>query len=237
MNKTAWLLLALALTAAPVSAQPGESPVQIEDCKAGEDGGLLIAKSDGSFAITFTNESQKVADLVRFQVELGQEQLFIRDAGKFSPGITIKHTYRQRGGNVVSSPLLKPAALRCQVADVHFVDGSSWTPDASSSAPSSTTAVLGDGYLGVIFKQQGDAIYAGLIVPASPAQKAGIRQGDQITTISSNTIATVSDANQLISSTPPGTQLQISVVRNGQTVTITATVGRRQAPEPSKSPK
>lgn len=105
------------------NAPPTGSPIEIEDCKTGQTGGMLLAESDGNFDVEFTNEGNTTADLIRFEIDLGQERLFIRDAGKFSPGVTIKHRFRQRGGNFVSSPLFSPAAFHCSVAAVHFVDG------------------------------------------------------------------------------------------------------------------
>ena len=233
-----------ATTAAPARAQtfgvpntgnkpPGGSPVQIEDCKTGQDGNLVISQSDGNFEITFTNEGAATADLVRFQVDVGSERVFIRDAGKFSPGVTIKHKFRRRGGNVVSSPLFHPVAMQCTVASVHFVDGSDWTPDAAAASPSSggapaaAPALLGDGYLGITMKQMDDGVYAALVMPAGPAAKAGVRQGDRISSIESNDIATVADALQLISGTPPGTPLHLTVMRKGKPVQITAVVGKR----------
>ena len=236
------LIAAIAASvAAPAGAQslgvpnssdhpPSGSPIQIEDCKAGQDGGMLLAQSDGNFEIVFTNEGGVVADLVRFQVDLGQERLFIRDAGKFSPGVTISHRYRRRGGNVVSSPLFSPVKLQCTVAAVHFVDGSEWTPPGSSAAPTPTpNPVLGDGFLGVVFKQQADGVYAQLVLPASPAQNAGIEQGDRITKIESNAIATVNDAIELISATPPGARLHLTVMRDGRRIALTAVIGKRPA--------
>ena len=245
MIRTAALFCILALAAAPAAAQtfgvpnttnapPSGAPVQIEDCKAGQDGRMLLAQSDGNFEITFTNEGAATADLIRFQIELGQEQIFIRDAGKFSPGVTIKHRYRRRGGNVVSSPLLSPVTLHCSVAAVHFVDGTDWTPSVAAAASPSTPAgappaLFGDGYLGVRFEQRADGVYCSLVMPASPAANAGLHQGDRLASIESNNIATLSDALQLISGTPPGTKLHLTVMRKSEPVQLTAIVGKRPA--------
>lgn len=240
--KTGALLIALvAATATPAHAQsfgipntsnkpPSGSPIQIEDCKAGQDGGLLIAQSDGRFEIAFSNEGGTAADLIRFQVDLDQERFFIRDAGKFSPGITIRHRYRQRGGNVVSSPLLRPAKMHCEVLAVHFVDGTSWTPssvDASDPKAEPAEALRIGGYLGIVFKQRTDGVYAGLILPASPAQKADIRQGDRITALESNQIQSTDDLMQLLNATPPGTKLRITLLRNGRVLSVVVKLGRR----------
>lgn len=245
MRRIASVFLILALSAGPAAAQtfgvpntsnaaPTGAPVQIEDCKTGQDGGLLIAQSDGNFEISFTNEGATTADLVRFQIELGQEQIFIRDAGKFAPGVTIKHRYRRRGGNVVSSPLLSPVSFHCSVAAVHFVDGSDWTPSAAAATSSggafAAPTLLGDGYLGLKMQQTADGVIIALVMPAGPAANAGMHQGDRIASIESNNIASLSDALQLISATPPGTKLHLTVFRNGQPVQVTAIVGKRPPP-------
>src|SRR5579871_3818429 len=95
------------------NAPPKGPPVQIEDCQAGTKGDPLLTQSDGTFKISFTNESNVAADIVRFRVQYGNEDLAIRDVGEFSPGVTINHGFKDRGSNVVSSPLLAPAKLNC----------------------------------------------------------------------------------------------------------------------------
>lgn len=66
------------------NAPPTGSPIQIEDCVAGNDGNGLLAKSDGRFKIVFTNESRVPADLVRFRVDYGDESFAIRDCPTFN---------------------------------------------------------------------------------------------------------------------------------------------------------
>ena len=76
------------------------------------------------------------------------------------------------------------------------------------------------------------------IEDGSPAAKAGFKQGDVITSYNGKPVA---DSNQLrnsVASTKPGTTVQVQVLRNGRTETLTATVAelaaardRRASPE------
>ena len=117
---------------------PATSPVQVESCKLATHGGEVVAKT-GDLEIQFTNESSVIADVIRFKVTWnGDEVAYIRDAGKFSPGITVKHKFRQSEGQL-TSPLFARPKVRCAVETVHFVDGSIWTnPNAGRDESSAT---------------------------------------------------------------------------------------------------
>jgi Do/DeqQ family serine protease len=61
----------------------------------------------------------------------------------------------------------------------------------------------------------------------SPAEQGGIRRGDIITHIDGRPILSERDALNRIASTRPGTQVDLSIVRDGQTVSVKAKVGER----------
>lgn len=237
---TALLFAISGLAAAPVNAQtlgvpntgnvpPAGSPVQIEDCVAGNDGGGLLAKSDGAFKVVFTNEGRMPADVVRFRIAFGNEEIFVRDVGSFASGITITHIFKKRGGNVYSSPLFSPAKLSCAVDAVHFKDGSDWTPAAAAASIAQTQAVkpIGDGYLGIVMEQAAEGVAVRLLIPDGPGRKGGIMQGDVVEKIDDQHVTTVSDATMLISAMSPGSQLKVTVRRGGQDVDLTIIVGHR----------
>jgi type II secretory pathway component PulC len=212
------------------------SPIQVEDCKTPYVGGLLLAETIEKFTIVFTNEGSVTADLVRFEIHLGQEDIFIRDVGKFEPGITVTHVFRKRGGNVVTSPLFAPAPFYCGVASAHFIDGTDWTPSSPPNvsstallpAPAQTPLPLsGNGYIGLVLQQTDAGVVVHLVLPGAPAEQAGIHQGDLIFQIDRQRAATVADAITLISATPPGTKLSIMVIRDGTQQTLNAIVAAR----------
>src|ERR1700736_6039644 len=148
------------------NSPPTGSPVQIEDCTTGARGGALVAESNREFKIVFTNEGRLVADLVRFRIDYGTEQLTIRDVGKFTPGVTVTHVYRRRGGNVFSSPLFAPVKLSCSVAAIHFTDGTEWTPGAATAnavRSSIGMPAAGSGFLGIRLQQSAEGLVIGLM--------------------------------------------------------------------------
>lgn len=207
----------------------------METCTTPEIGSLLIAKTNRTFRISFTNEGNVTADVIQFRINLGTESLLIRDAGRFEPGVTINHVFKRRGGNVISSPLFAPAPFHCYVAATHFIDGTVWSPPSADiatqpgNAPTqgATPAIAGNGYIGVVLEQTAAGVVIHLVYPSSPAEKAGLRQGDLIMLVNDEHVASVADASLLISGTPPGTSLAIKVLRSGEQQVFTPIVSRR----------
>ena len=63
----------------------------------------------------------------------------------------------------------------------------------------------------------------------SPAEKAGIKQGDVITSYNGKPVADNNQLRNSVASTKPGTSVEVQVLRNGRTETLQATVGELQA--------
>jgi regulator of sigma E protease len=61
----------------------------------------------------------------------------------------------------------------------------------------------------------------GSVVPGSPAEKAGLMPGDQITNVAGDTIATWKDLEIAIGIRRPNRDLSVTALRNGQTVVST----------------
>lgn len=218
---------ALGQTAPPIlnvqnanTAPLSGDPIEVEDCHIQELGGMLLART-GLLEIEFTNESRVTADLVRFRIKWGEHGVaYIRDQGKFSPGITIKHKFRQGEGRVVS-PIFSHPDLRCSVQSAHFVDGTTWTRPVSSvgqpSARPTTSSAVPRGYVGAVFEQLTAAtVSVRLVIPGSPAFTAGLEQGDVIDAIDGERISLVSDATTLISGSQSGSVLKFQIARAGQ---------------------
>ena len=62
------------------------------------------------------------------------------------------------------------------------------------------------------------------VVPKSPAEKAGIEQGDLITGVNGHPIKTVRDLPRVVSTAPVGSKLTLEVMRDGKKRQIEATV-------------
>jgi S1-C subfamily serine protease len=64
--------------------------------------------------------------------------------------------------------------------------------------------------------------------PDSPAAAAGIEQDDVLTQINGSSLLRASDFANVISTMPPGTQVSLWTLRNGQTMQLTVTLGSTQ---------
>jgi len=73
------------------------------------------------------------------------------------------------------------------------------------------------------------------IVQGSPAAKAGVKQGDVIVSFNGNEVNSSHDLARMASDTDPGTQAQITVLRQGQTKQLTITVGNSSAQNQSSA--
>jgi S1-C subfamily serine protease len=81
------------------------------------------------------------------------------------------------------------------------------------------------------------ALIAG-IFPGSPAEEAGLRQGDLIVEISGEEIESAEDLTSTLTDLDPGSSVDVVVLRDGEVVTEKAELGRRPTtiPAPQESP-
>ncbi len=73
----------------------------------------------------------------------------------------------------------------------------------------------------------GSAGTSAAIVPGSPAQAAGLAEGDIVTAIDGTTLDATHTLDLLLGQRTPGQQVTLSVLRNGQTTSVTVTLGTR----------
>ena len=103
----------------------------------------IPASTSSGIKIEFVNESKVAATLVNFAVDSGGDHFVIRDVGTFSPGVSIKHQYRNGAGQAFVLPAFISPNVTCHVASVQFADGSLWRKGqqtAAAPAPAATSA-------------------------------------------------------------------------------------------------
>ena len=67
------------------------------------------------------------------------------------------------------------------------------------------------------------------VEPGSPAEKAGFKQGDVITSYNGKPVVDNNQLRNSVASTKPGTAVEVQVLRNGRTESLQATVGELAA--------
>ena len=99
------------------------------------------------------------------------------------------------------------------------LDGLKKGSTSSQSAQSSSAAFLG---VSLADDAQGAAITG--VVDGSPAAKAGLQTGDVVTAVDGKQVSGASDLVAAVRSHKPGDKLTLSIVRNGSTRAVTATL-------------
>ncbi|HEX5421161.1 MAG TPA: PDZ domain-containing protein, partial [Gammaproteobacteria bacterium] len=102
------------------------------------------------------------------------------------------------------------------------------------------------GYLGVLLQPLTPDLATGLGVPedtkgvliaevekGSPADQAGVQQGDVVTQFNGQAVQTSAHLQNLVARAAPGTKVELGVLRNGKTMTVPVTLGEK--PEEGKA--
>lgn len=94
------------------------------------------------------------------------------------------------------------------------------------------------GYLGVVIQamtpnlaesfglEQNQGILISQVGEDSPAAKAGLRQGDVIAAFQGKPVKSVSSFRNRVSLSPPGSEQQLTIIRNGRRQEVTVTIGK-----------
>jgi S1-C subfamily serine protease len=85
------------------------------------------------------------------------------------------------------------------------------------------------GYLGVQLSDPGTEAGVPLaeVVEGGPAADAGLRAGDRILRVAGERVDAVSDVRSAVGARKPGSKIEVEVRRDGETRTITVTLGQR----------
>ncbi len=67
------------------------------------------------------------------------------------------------------------------------------------------------------------------VTPGSPAESAGIKQGDVITSLNGAPVADLNSFRNQVARTPPGSTIQLTIMRNGSEQQVRATLGEATA--------
>jgi S1-C subfamily serine protease len=84
-------------------------------------------------------------------------------------------------------------------------------------------------YGAYVRRQSADGTSLPAIVPDSPAAKAGLRAGDLITAIEDQRIDAEHTLDDILTQYRPGDELDLTVLRDGETISVTVTLGTRPA--------
>jgi len=76
----------------------------------------------------------------------------------------------------------------------------------------------------LVIKETEGALISG-VESDSPADKAGLKQGDLVTEMNGNKITDVTALRNMVASTAPGTKVDFKIIRSGKELTITTTLG------------
>jgi putative serine protease PepD len=88
------------------------------------------------------------------------------------------------------------------------------------------------GYLGVQMAPptgNQDGVLVQVVTPGSPAEQAGLQEGDLVVAIDGQAVSTTGELGARIRSHQPGDKISLQVVRGGNDTTITATLTQRPA--------
>jgi len=81
-------------------------------------------------------------------------------------------------------------------------------------------------FLGVQLAESDNGAQIAAVTDGSPADRAGLQQGDVITEVEGEA-ASADDVRRAVADRKPGDELELTVLRDGDTETVTATLGKR----------
>ena len=198
-----------------VTPSNGAPPVTINSCgpiinrnQTTNIAGIPIPVSTSSgIAIEFVNESAQTATLVNFAVHSAGDHFVIRDVGKFSPGVSIRHEFRNGQGQAFVLPAFIAPNVTCHITSVKFADGSVWEkgePTASQPviAPPSSVSTLSANPAQLNISSSAESQ---LFLVSSAAKVATFRETDNCGKIATILVAATGDASATYSVKPLAT--------------------------------
>jgi hypothetical protein len=82
------------------------------------------------------------------------------------------------------------------------------------------------GYLGVVLAEDGDKLMVRSILPGSPAEKSGLKAGDQILAVGKRDSDSIDDLVKFVNKLTEGEKLPLKIKQGEETKTITIVLGK-----------
>ena len=82
-------------------------------------------------------------------------------------------------------------------------------------------------YLGVATEDATDGARLAEVRPGTPASRASLRSGDVVTKFDGTKVASADELRRLVDAKRPGDKVQVTVARNGKSITVDVTLGTR----------
>lgn len=159
----------------------------------------IPVSTSAGIAIEFVNESKQTATLVNFAVDSAGDHFVIRDVGKFSPGISIKHEYRNGNGQAFVLPAFIAPNVKCHVASVEFADGSVWRPGEVASTSAQPSGALTVNPTSLSIERATDTA---LFLVSSTERVAAFKEIDNCAKVASIRVVATGDASATYSVKP-----------------------------------
>lgn len=84
-------------------------------------------------------------------------------------------------------------------------------------------------FLGISLQDTEGKVIVAQVTKEGPAEIAGVKTGDQITTIANKKITTASEVTDWVRTQSPGKSIQLKLIRGTETLELTAELGKREA--------
>jgi hypothetical protein len=82
------------------------------------------------------------------------------------------------------------------------------------------------GFAGIELAEHKDKVFIRAVLPGSPADKAGLKAGDQITNVKTTTIESTKDITRALAKAGVGTKWRFTITRNGKEEEIVVELGK-----------
>ncbi len=106
----------------------------------------------------------------------------------------------------------------------------SWTRLVRGDSWGNLLALVGRPVIGVLGERETIEARIAEVLPASPAERAGIQRGDLVTRFGDDIVATFDDLKRFVNQRQPGDEVSVEVLRNGKTFklkVVLASMARR----------